>query len=367
MKNKQGFTLAEMLIVLFIIGILTVFSISTMKRKDDEFGPLYYRAYEALRIANYNVLMDTYPKIQRAYPTKVSAVTDEFEEAGYLEKNPGGICQRLLEYINVSENAVNCDAQLINPSGDDTQFDGNLGAGGHLAFKGSNSQRFYFGMTGPGGAIAQTKLSLSPSETVNWFLVYVDLNGERGPNSTTVVGNKSPDIVAFALTSEGQIAPIGMPRVERKYLTAKVAYPDTYCTQEHAINYGCNPNAKDEDGNSLKIQKRFSNTMAYQEAVRRAWGCTLGTGDAACTDEKYGTYEIAAEADTIDFTDRAPVMTKIRNEYKTFTKSSATIDDNNETRKKKPASATADKLPGDCVANDPLGNPCKVIVEKYQK
>ncbi len=400
--TKRAFTLAEVLMVLFIIGIITVFSILTLKRGNDEFGPLYYRAFEALKIANYNSYIDMHPKYPRKYPSKIHAETDEFYKTGTDEQikewlsgrpetdsdpgtegHPGGICERLLEWINISEGTKNCEATLIDPNGDDSQFDGNLKPGGHLAFKGSNSQRFYFGAANNSGDIIKSELDSEESDpdhpgqkrkqTVGWFIVYVDLNGERGPNSTTVVNGKSPDIVAFALTDHGGVAPIGMPRVERKYLTAKVGYPDIYCDtkRQFPTKYGCV-----DDGN--KISRRFSNTMAYQEAVRHAWGCTLGVGDPKCADDTLGTKEIADEADTIDFTLKTKgkptandlrVLKSIRNEYTTLTKSTATIDDRGENSKnqKTPPSAAPDKLPGDCVPNDPFGNPCKVIVEKYQR
>jgi|GEM_PF-5429878 len=380
MKNKQGFTasagaksaftLAETLLVLLMIGILAVFSILTLRRGDDEFGPLYYRAYEALKVANYNVYVDLYPEYKRDYPVKVSAKTDEYSKSkAWLEANPGGICQRLLEYINISEGQVNCDAQLIDPNGDDSQFDGKIGPGGHLAFKGSNSQRFYFGK-GDNGGIIKTKLTAS-NETSEWFIIYVDLNGERGPNSTSVINGRAPDIVAFALLNQGQIAPIGLPRLERKYLTAKVAYPDTYCTDVLAAKYGCDPKAEDEEGNKYKIEKRFSNTITYYEAVKRAWGCRLGDDaddpDTIGCKEETGTKAVAMEADTIDFTRTPQVLKKIRDEYARFSRPVVTIDDKNTIQNKSPASAASDGLPGNCVANDPIGNPCKVLIEKYQK
>lgn len=371
-SSQRAFTLAEMLMVLFIIGILTVFSILTLKRGEDEYGPLYYRAFEALKIANYNVFTDLYPKSPRKYPTVINDNdTDENYAIGSEDQirewlsgktatntdpgtagHPGGICQRLLEYINVSEGQVNCGAIPIDPNGDDSQFDGNLNADGHLAFKGSNSQRFYFGKKPADITIHGEKVKDRHGNEVDaklgWFIVYVDLNGERGPNSTAVTGSgktaKSPDIVAFALTDQGQIAPIGLPRVERKFLTAKVGYPHTYCTSEYQMTYHCT-SPEDE-----RIEKRFSNTMTYDEAVRRAWGVTK-------------TYQ---EADTIDFTKEPGVLNSIRTQYTTKfmpTLPVAGVDIHDSNKK----SDATDGLPGDCVEGKPLENPCKVLIEKYHK
>lgn len=270
----MAFTLAEMLTVAFIVGVLTVISIGSLRRTDDEFGPLYYRTYDALKTAAYNVYLDTHNDPQRDFPTTLAGSNDT------------GLCQRLIEYINVS-GAASCNSNTISFPETDDQF---KPAQKKIQFTGSNSQRFYF------GPVQNTTIS---GVNLTWFIVYVDLNGERGPNSITAPTGRVrlADIVAFAVSSQfGEVIPMGEPIVNRKYMTAKVWYPDKLV-------------------GTKRYENRRSDSMTYFEAKRRAMGKTENIG------KMYGY----AGASTVEFTEKTSIRSsKIYTEYNTLLNSGLT-------------------------------------------
>lgn len=297
-KKKNAFTLAETLIVMAVVAILVLISLSSIKRADDEFGPLYWRAYSALKLAGYNVFVDTHKEIARPFPTELTAQDIDVQ---------GGLCERLIEYINVSKD-TNCNPNDVNSSAGDGDFNEHT-----LQFKGSNSQRFYFSK--PADIIIG-------GEKIPWFIIYVDLNGERGPNSARIQSNgRGADIVAFAMTHEGEVIPMGFPTVNLKYLTAKVSYPDIMSPVT-----------------GKKIEKRLSNSMTYFEARHRAWG----------------TEEDPENAESIDFTSRLSPSSQIRN----YTSDVATPPLDETT------SDAPDGLAGGCIEGNFV---CRVIVDSYKK
>ena len=73
-----------------------------------------------------------------------------------------------------------------------------------------------------------------------------------GPNSPTARGNGMADIVAFIVTEDYDVIPIGRPEVDTRYFVTTVEYSAT-------------TGLDNEDVNS-------SMTMSYLEAKRHAWG-----------------------------------------------------------------------------------------------
>lgn len=237
-NKKNGFTIAETLITLVVIGILTAFSISTIKPAVDNLAPLAYRAYDALKIAGYNVFVDSLNK---------DAVTKEFV-ARPFPTTSRDLCNRLLEYINVTNAATDARCNSFTDAGGTTTMP-TFTDNSTLAFIGSNSMKFYI----------HKPANINVGGTsVPWFLIFVDLNGERGRNSA-IMGSKAediPDIIPFAMTLEGEVAPVGFPSTSKKYLTAKVYYPDII------------------DSNGRRLEDRRSGSVTYFEARHMAWGPT---------------------------------------------------------------------------------------------
>lgn len=240
--KKRGFSLVELLIIFVIIGIVFFFVMHTLNNRTNQYGTPYYVVYNALKKAAYNVLadMDHYPP--RAFPA-----------------NPQAMCERLTEFINFSEktcnsNAVNNNATNITDTGKNST----------LQFRASNGTKFYISSIKDASVCSELDSSSNCSayETVKYFIVYVDLNGDNHPNKLDRIFHKNgsnfeyddlvlPDIVPFAVTTRGEVVPMGYPVIEKSYLTSRVKYP--------------------ADLNNLD-DKNYSDSITFYEAFHRAWG-----------------------------------------------------------------------------------------------
>lgn len=295
LNKKTAFTLAEVLIVFSIIGTLTIISMTVAGQRKDVSGLSYYRAYEALKTAGYNIFSDV-GVAGKPFPTKV-------------DSKSGGLCQELVRYINAAE--VTCNSKYMPLSGNDADFTEE-----RRQFVATNAMSFYIAK--PKENI--TKLYPQPKVKPNivWFVIFVDLNGERGPNTMLQPKHKngSPaDIVAFAMTNEGEVVPLGYPTISKKYLIAQITYPNQ------------------PRGDKL-VEKRRSADMTYFEAIHKAWGAA----------------EDPANAETINFVSRIPGKSNIRLANKMVIPPIA--------GKKV---IVEDGLPGGCI---PFDFACKVVIKQ---
>ena len=251
MQNKKnGFTLAEILIVLVFAGVILVYEINILTNKINQYGSLYYNVYNTLRKVGYNMFIDfgTPKGVQREFPK--------------VTKGENGLCERLCEYLNVVEKDKNCDAEGVNKNasniGDKT-----------LRFKTSNATRFYIDdnvYTTNITKIVKEEVDGVENETeiqeeLKYFIVYVDINGEKKPNSVQREGNSKvlPDIVPFAITiNHGEVIPMGYPIYDKNYMTAKIQYPA--CLDENGKTKECEFD-----------KENYSEAMTFYEAISRAW------------------------------------------------------------------------------------------------
>ena len=60
---------------------------------------------------------------------------------------------------------------------------------------------------------------------LKYFIVWVDLNGDRNPNIAEWNKNKPSDIVPFVVTTSGGVIPIGAPTIDTRYITVRIKYP----------------------------------------------------------------------------------------------------------------------------------------------
>jgi len=266
MRLKKAFTLAETLIVFIIIGIVASVGVSTVKPWEKAYKYAYSRIYNALSITMFNYMT-------------TQAITD----AGAFPANSGEFCCTLLEYMNTagdkvySNSAIRQDNCPKNANGkfnpgtlhvcskadlvkDPTPDKFETNNPGIKMLKLSNSSYMWF-------ASANNKLpfsatytdSIGTTTTFKYYLVFVDLNGSRRPNTPQWTNNISPDIVAFAVTDKYTVLPLGYPQFDTKYLSAHVVYP--------AVN-------DTEDGNSDDTET-LSDAMTFYEARVRAYGLDI--------------------------------------------------------------------------------------------
>ena len=198
MMKKEGFTLAETLLCLAIIGIISASALIIVKPQDKAIRYIYSNLFHSLDRAYYNVTADG---------------NDYF--IGDSGAGAKLLCETLVEYINAE--TVNCSSSnLTSPKADDFPDK-------NIQFISTNGMRFYISDR------------LGDENSVEFYLVFVDTNGEKKPNSALYVSEsddakapkaQDPDIFAFALLPSGRVMPVGAPEFDRKYMLTRVVYYD---------------------------------------------------------------------------------------------------------------------------------------------
>jgi hypothetical protein len=231
LKNK-AFTLAEFSVILFVMSIVVLVTITTQKPFDKALSMSYNKAYRALYYAAYNINIDL-----------TAAETFPVGDASIL-------CNKLANetdgYINALHGYIFCDlgATAI------TNLNANSFTTLNRQFISNNGMIFYIATDEANGGFTRSITYNSSTTTLKYCIVYVDLNGDQGPNTALWNQNRMADIVAFVVTNEGEVWPIGYPTVDTKYFSARVKYPDG--TEPDEIN-------------------RYSKPMAYRDAKYAAW------------------------------------------------------------------------------------------------
>lgn len=220
LKKKKGMTLGEILITMSVMAFIAMIAIMTVKPFEKAMRTLYARAFEAFRNAAYNASID-------------SGDTEFFPTAKDL-------CEGLVEYMNTVQ--INCNLPSSNLVTTNTTDFKNITP----HFITSNAMRVYIT-----NSLEHTETDDFGVElTTKYYVVFVDLTGERPPNSTIWTEKKPCDVVAFIVTDAADVVPIGPPEIDTRYLTATVSYPATLEQPEET----------------------FSNPMSYNDAKHVAWG-----------------------------------------------------------------------------------------------
>ena len=221
-KLKNAFTIAEMLIVLFIISVFLTIIISSIHPSNLPMKIAYSRIYHALEDTIY---------------TNAVRGEDNFPKKGI------DLCNVFSSMMNVSGGSTTCETKTIlnveNP-GSTTSFTAEPSIkavnGVKMWIESSSNDEPFIMLTASGKAI-------------KYYIVYVDLNGENKPNSAVWSENRLADIVAFVVTDDTTIVPIGFQEIDKRYLDAYVVKL-----------------MEDESGNMVT-----SDAMSYYEAKRSIW------------------------------------------------------------------------------------------------
>lgn len=238
--NKRGMTLGELLVVFVIMGIIAGMTMVTVKPNEKSLKYVYYRIYNSIGTAFYNSSINMAQELRED-----PAMDKQFPTTAEL------FCKLLLEYMNSKNDNTTCSndktVDVDNPvfSEENVQFIASNGVKiwiGHS--KGAENKGNFSTLT----ATDNTNTEFS----VRYFFVFADLNGGMGPNSPVSRGKGMADIVGFIVTEDYDVVPIGIPEVDPRYFTARVAY---------SINAGLDA----EDVTT-------SMPMPYLQAKRHAWG-----------------------------------------------------------------------------------------------
>ncbi len=247
MNIKKAFTLAEVLLVMAIIGILITLGLTTFKKYDKGIRYTYSNIFHSLDRAFYNA-------------TNFVDLPNPFDDG--LENGEGGrrLCAMLTQFINpVDKNSCSADSTTVaSDLGEDF-------SSVRPQFIASNGAVFYISKRLPE--------SFTSADVVHhyFYLIFVDVNGSKKPNSMKYEeGNTSnnyhttdPDIFAFAALDIGRICPLGPPEYDSRYMLTRVAYQDTGNSGEN------------EDTVTIKYSKT---SKPYYVSKAEAWGFYL-TGD----------------------------------------------------------------------------------------
>ena len=255
LKKYTAFTLAEILIVFSIIGIISAITLMTTKRMATTDKYAYERAYDTLRTAAYNAFAES---------------DSQWTEAGTGNVTPQSICRGLAKYIN-SQGATNVASNDDKFKGDPDKGYCNTSIPTRATistdnfngivpdFIANNGMKFYIT-----NEIVQTNVRDDISDTNNssvaFKIVYIDLDGEDGQNMIS-----AGDVVAFAITNNADVIPLGLPAYDKHYLTARVIYPES---------------VGDEDADAEKL----SDAMSYYDAIHTAWGGLQSLDDMRTVD-----------------------------------------------------------------------------------
>ncbi len=241
--KKSGFSLIEIIIVFTIIGVVVILELIVLQGRANQYGAAYYNVYSALKKTSYNILADMYCPNANSEDPACKLGPRPFPDNSY------DLCRRMAEFINVPNNQLTCGANAEDTTRDVNDDATNIGED-TLRFTASNSNRFY--MT------SKKTYTFTTGETLDYFIVYVDLNGKEKPNSATKkqASEIYPDIVPFAITVRGEVIPMGWPIFSNMYITAKIKYPAA-------------------EVNGQIVDDRYSKTMSFYEATYGAWGGTI--------------------------------------------------------------------------------------------
>ena len=257
--NKKGFSLAEIMITLAIIGVMAVLSMQTIKTVKDKYAFMCYYLFRDLKIAVGHMAADsvfgslnsvTCDKdnlSESDYATCISdAVAGNSNDNIIDYKTDAGFCKSLAKYLSAASK-IECGAGDFNNATISSIY-GNLTKPN---FKLLNRNYVY---------VSSRQVGTNPK---TYRIVSFDLNGHNSPNR----GGK--DIISFAIFDNGEILPLGDPAGDPNYFMAVIKMRTT---------------ADRNSANNSEIEKnkrevRFPNVCTYSTNTKK----NLSFREAYCT------------------------------------------------------------------------------------
>ena len=223
-----GFTLAETLITLGIIGIIAVGTISSYKPNETARKYQFAGAYKAVSTAFYNGMMNGYnPFTESPTINLPGGFVYAVEGVGGVSRRNRILCMALTNYINHT-GVVSGDVDLGTERGavctlaamPSANFSGtNLPDQPTFVARGSN-MAFW---------VSDMYEDRNDPSAPRFMMVFVDVNGtDRAPNSFVNGANRRnlADRFAFAVFDTGKITPIGLPEHDSAIMTARLGFYD---------------------------------------------------------------------------------------------------------------------------------------------
>lgn len=220
-SKQRAFTLFETLITIAIIGVIAVITLMLLVNQQEKaYGKLYAKAYNTLKTAAYNIEMDV-----EDHNTKANEAANEqnqsqadAEDLKEFPKTLEEFCKELVgdgaSYINTTKQS--CTA--VNNTVFTTATGANIEA--EPSFIASDGLYYYF----------------TDVQDTNYFLMWVDINGKRRPNTSLITNKKLPDVVPFAISKKnGTVIPLGFPVYDIRYMKARVVYSSPTMERDFSV------------------------------------------------------------------------------------------------------------------------------------
>lgn len=242
-KNK-AFTLSEILIAMAIIGVTMIAGYSAFRNHEERaIAHSYAKAYKTLATAAYNIqneVVEFNKKANYEAQENGSAVAS----AANLKKFPfvasnttatsANLRTKLMEYINNKGSYSSPPEAFAN-------FDNFIASDGMI---------YYF----------------DPTPIQKFYVVWVDINGTRHPNTSSARNAKYPDIVPFLVHSElGEVVPAGYPAYNSKYSVSRIIYSDPEKDLSYSSVMTFSEAQSSAYGNTSFAQDSFSQTRSIAE------------------------------------------------------------------------------------------------------
>jgi hypothetical protein len=235
-KKLLGFTVAELCAVLAVVGFISALGIINAKPYNKTTSKLYSRAYDVLSIAAYNYSLDVNSQAIETPEELCKGLTKYINSMAATSPKAG-------EEFTGNPNSGYCN-NITSRATDTTEIFQDLTPD----FVSNNGMKFYISDKRETSEITASDNSKS---TIEYYIIFVDIDGEKGNGKiSTGVGSSRSDVVAFALTDDADIIPLGSPITNKTYLSARVGYPED---DTHKYEY-------------------YSKNMTYYDALHRAWG-----------------------------------------------------------------------------------------------
>ena len=221
-KYKKGFTLAEVLICLLIVGFIIALSIHTIRIVKASYSALTYFEFNTIKQIAGELIAGKAPNDNANNSVQTTVFRSDIMQYVITDDNKL-FCEAIYKLVN-SSGSINC-TNFAAVGSDPTIHDPIIqipAAGITPNIQLSNGHQYY---------ISQHVAAGNISEKYGYRIISVDLNGTRTPNYSYQAGNNIPDIVSFVILDNGEVFPVGIAANNIKigdegraiiYLNAKV-------------------------------------------------------------------------------------------------------------------------------------------------
>ena len=236
--NKKAFTFAEVIMVFTMIAIITTIGISTVAKP---WELAYKYAYNNI-----------YHALGNAIFSKLASIPEGTSSESPFPANSKDFCKAMASYMNIQQDTATKNAAQCNTASDINSKNPSLSsfvndkevdlkkAHKNVKIELQNGMKLWIGSDSGKPFEYTEKKGTTSFEKVKYYIVYVDLNGQRKPNNFAYVDKKLPDIVAFAVTDKFAVVPLGYPTVSKKYLSTYILYP-SYDDEEEVASVPSDP------------------------------------------------------------------------------------------------------------------------------